>query len=90
MLVAIELAQNLSAPMPVYARTQCYKTIEYDAGPTDLILKLRLMIKEREGIPSDCQWLMFPGKPLDDSVTIHDVNVHDHKTTDMIPKFLRC
>lgn len=53
-------------------------------SPTDSIASIKQQIKEKEGIATDEQRLIFGGKNLDDTKTLQDYNVGAEGTLHLV------
>ena len=62
------------------------KKITLDVGPDHSIKEVKLLIQDKEGIPSDQQCLIFAGIELEDSGTLDDYRISRKSTLDLILK----
>merc|ERR1712226_1542549 len=61
--------------MLIKVKTLTGKEIEIDIEPTDLIVRIKERVEEKEGIPPMQQRLIFSGKQMTDEKTAQDYKV---------------
>jgi ubiquitin C len=64
----------------IFVRTLTGKHITLEVEPTDRIEDVKSKIEDKEGIPSDRQWLTYGGKPLEDDNTLQDYSIQKNST----------
>ena len=66
--------------MQIFIKTQRGNTIVLEAEEEELIISIKLKIKEREGFPIKCQYLIFGRKVLEDYLRLMDYGINDQST----------
>lgn len=61
--------------MRIYVRTLVGKYIDLDVQPSDLIIDVKKMIEEKEGIPISKQRLSTDNRMLENDVKLSDYNI---------------
>ena len=66
--------------MQIFIKTHSGKTITLEVEPLDTIKNVKLMIHDKEGIPSDQLRLVFAGKQLEDDYKLSKYNIQNNFT----------
>ena len=79
------LITTLQHAEPVFfVKTLTGKLISLEYDPNDTVAAVKTSVEEKEGIPSNQQYLMFAGKWLDDDKTLYDYSIQNGSTLYLI------
>lgn len=70
--------------MVIFVRTVTGYSVRIDANPTDTIASIKSKVYETEGVPEVHQRLIFAGKQLEDSKTLHDYKIMADSTLHLV------
>lgn len=62
-------------PMQIFVKTLQGKTITLDVESWSTTHQVKQLIEATEGIPPNCQRLIYAGKQMEDSATLQDYSV---------------
>ena len=68
------------AQFNIHVRIMAEKTITLRVFYSDTVETAKAKIQEKEGVPPECQQLVFVGKQLEIGRTFSDYNIHDEST----------
>jgi len=74
----LELALRLHTEFEIYVKTLRGSRFDLNVQSTDSVHSVKQKIQEKEGIPANCQKLLFDGQPLDDTKTLSECNISRH------------
>jgi len=85
--ISIDLPPNENmylSSIVIFVRTLTGRIVEIEANPQDTVLGLKERIQMRDGIPPSNQRLVFQGKAISDSQTLHLVGIRHRSTVHLV------
>ena len=76
----LHLILSVSGSYQIFVKMVHGKTIVLEVQPNDTVLQLKEKIRERDGIPSIHQRLIYGGKQMDDRRTLMDYDLQKEYT----------
>jgi len=68
----------------LFIKTLTGKVIVVDVRGADTIRDVKIKVRDKEGVQPDQQRLLFTGKQLKDEYSLHQYNIKEESTVDLI------